>query len=199
VSLSRSTPKPSSPVTPERKPQKVPPPAPARPSFKQCAALVGTLAFLKAGCATVHLRPEPGECPKEALDAMKKFNQPNPNNKQVWLNPDVKQPFTGKNNGAVFENGPITGAFLEGEMSEEFPHGTLLEGHLWVSAPGDHVFGQFTRARLPDGKTIPICLELCEGNSFDPPVGVPKGRPGPREGSVVMFPNQIACWTDYWH
>jgi hypothetical protein len=87
-------------------------------------------------------------------------------------------------------------------MPDVFPHGTLLEGHLWVSAPGDQVFGQFTRARLPDGKTVPICLELCAASGEEREVGAvgaPKGRPGPREGSVVMRPNQTACWTDYWH
>jgi serine/threonine protein kinase len=199
VSLSRSTPKPSPPVTPERKPQKVPPPVPASPSFKQCAALVGTLAFLNAGCATVHLRPEPGECPKDAVEAMRKFGQPNPLRMQLFVIPDTKQRATDDIEEGVYENGPTIAALVDDDRlrPKKFPPGTLLDGHLWVSAPDDRVYGQFTRARLPDGKTVPICLELCEGHHNV--VGVPKLRVGPREGTVVLYPTQIACWTDYWH
>lgn len=199
MSLSRSTPETSSAATSARKPQKVLPPVRPKPTLKQCAALIGLLEFLKAGCATVQLRPEPGECPEEAVKAMRKAHQLNPNRPFIWLQADANIDETEEH--AVYENGPITGKPLS--IPSLFPEGTLLDGHLWVSAPGDRVFGRFTRARRPDGTTIPLCLELCNehggnGGHQTWSVGYPKQGPGPREGTVEMRASVTACWTDHW-
>ncbi|HYH96092.1 serine/threonine protein kinase [Hyalangium sp.] len=197
VNLSRSTPEASAPLTPARNPQPAFPLARPKPSFKQCTALIGALAFLKAGCATVHLRPEPGACPEEALKAMGQFHMPARGRNSTWIQPDWTQ--ESQPDPGVYESGPIIGKYWGSPGSTwPWPEGTLLEGHLWVSAPGDRVFGHYTRARLPDGKTVPICLEICteEGEAG---VGWEKQGPGPREGTVLMRRLVPACWTDRWH
>ncbi|WP_224247453.1 serine/threonine-protein kinase [Hyalangium gracile] len=195
VSNSRSTPEASSPVTAEPKPQQPQLPIPPKPSLKRCAALAGALAFLEVGCATVQLRPEPGECPDNAIKAMRKFHQPNMGMAAVRIWPDARRKGDTEGLGA-YENGPITGVFDLESSPDEFPDGTLLDGHLWVSAPGDRIFGRFTRARLPDGSSVPLCMELCE-NEDD--WGIHKRGPGPREGTVMMYHHVGACFTDRWH
>ncbi|MFL5347847.1 MAG: serine/threonine protein kinase [Hyalangium sp.] len=194
VSLSRSTPETPSAVTPARKPQKVPPSVRPKPTLKQCAALIGLLEFLKVGCATVQLRPEPGECPEEAVKAMIDAGQLNPHRPFVWVQADAN--IDDAEEHVVFENGPITSKFGSIEHLGHFPEGTLLDGHLWVSAPGDRVFGRFTRARLPDGTIIPLCLELCSDNGHK--LGYPKSGPGPREGTAEMRNSVNACWARHW-
>ena len=59
----------------------------------------------------------------------------------------------------VYKDGPVTGEL--GRDERKAPEGTLLEGHLWTT--GDRIYGRYHRAHLPDGRTVPICLELHEG------------------------------------
>ncbi|WP_224363609.1 serine/threonine protein kinase [Hyalangium versicolor] len=166
-----------------------------KPTFTQCAALIGTMAFLEMGCATVHTRPEPGECPEEAMKFMRKFGQPNDYSRYIGIVLDPKK--RNKDDStevALYENGPITSEF-DSVYARELPEGTLLEGHLWV-APGNLVFGRYTRARRPDGTTVPICVELCNENNA---AGWPKDRPDPREGAALLMPFAGACFTERWH
>jgi hypothetical protein len=101
----------------------------------------------------------------------------------------------------VYENGPTTGVFdpdalpFDFEQVQEAP---LLDGHLWVSAPGDLVFGRFTRLHRADGTTVPICAELCELPSPPGTVGVRKKGPGPRKDTVLMRNRQPVCFTEHW-
>jgi hypothetical protein len=129
----------------------------------QCALLVASVAWLEAGCSGVQLRPEPEACPDKAIEAMKEelgwsletqagilidVTQPHPD--------DVGEEPTDANVVGAFKDGPVTGALDEPEGKA--PKGTRLDGHLWTT--GDRIYGRYVRAHLPDGRTVPICVEL---------------------------------------
>ncbi|RKG99321.1 hypothetical protein D7V97_31805 [Corallococcus sp. CA053C] len=40
------------------------------------------------------------------------------------------------------------------------PNGTLLSGYLWTG--GEGIVGRYTQAQLPDGRTVPVCIETGE-------------------------------------
>lgn len=63
----------------------------------------------------------------------------------------------------VFKDGPVTGA-LEDAVGNA-PAGTRLEGHLWTEAHEMVIYGRYTRAHLPDGSSVPVCVELRWGTS----------------------------------
>lgn len=194
MSLARSTPEASPPPSAEKNSPEAPLSAPRKPSFKRCAALIGTLTFLEVGCATVHLRPEPGACPEEAVNAMRKRHFPFGGGPTLIINPDRQQ--LGGTDLGVYENGPTTGIIFWDDYP--FPEGTLLDGHLWVSAPGNRVFGRFTLARLPGGETFPVCFEICSRGD-EAGLGWEKVGPGPRPGTVLMMQAVGGCPVDRWH
>jgi serine/threonine-protein kinase len=61
------------------------------------------------------------------------------------------------------------------------PYGTALSGRLLF---GERVYGRFTHARAPDGRTWPVCIELWEGAG-------PRGAP-PQKGSTA---NTVKIYT----
>ena len=63
------------------------------------------------------------------------------------------------------------------------PRGTKLYGHLYTG--GSRVRGYYTRMLLPNGKEVPVCLEI----GADPYEGWGK-RAGTKPGSVRL-PRQI--------
>jgi hypothetical protein len=150
---------------------------------ERCALLVFTLAWVKAGCAGVQARPDPGDCPKEAVEAMRK-------ELGWWLDGgtqpaivvdvtkgSIPQPLTKREDAwAVFNDGPVTGELARDESKA--PKGTRLEGHLWTT--GDRIYGRYRRAHLPGGRTVPICVELKAGGDL----GLDK-REGSKPGVTV--------------
>jgi serine/threonine-protein kinase len=140
-------------ASPRRAPSKV----------ERCALLVFTLAWVEAGCTGVQTRPDPEDCPKEAVDAMRK--------ELGWRMGDATQPaivvdvtkgeipqplINDEDAVTVFKDGPVTGELARDEGKA--PKGTRLEGHLWTT--GDRIYGRYRRAHLPGGRTVPICVEL---------------------------------------
>jgi len=133
---------------------------------ERCALLVFTLAWVKAGCTGVQTRPDPEDCPKEAVEAMEKElgwfvgHQPAI---VVDVTKRVPEPLTKREDAwAVFKDGPVTGELARDEGKA--PKGTRLEGHLWTT--GDRIYGRYRRAHLPGGPTVPICVELISGGDL---------------------------------
>jgi serine/threonine protein kinase len=137
---------------------------------ERCALLVFTLAWVKAGCTGVQTRPDPEACPQEAVEAMEKeldwslsgdgFGGTQPLITVDVTKGRVPKPLTKDEDAfTVFKDGPVTGALSEPEGKA--PAGTRLEGHLWTS--GDRIYGRYRRATLPDGRTVPVCVELKSG------------------------------------
>jgi len=132
---------------------------------ERCALLVFTLAWVKAGCAGVQTRPDPEDCPRESVEAMKKELGWSVGYEQLLITVDVTkgripEPLAKDEDAmTVYKDGPVTGAF--GEAEGKAPAGTRLEGHLWTT--GDRIYGRYRRATLPDGRTVPVCVELKSG------------------------------------
>ncbi len=131
---------------------------------ERCALLVFTLAWVKAGCTGVQTRPDPEDCPKEAVEAMEKelgwWVGQQPAIVVDVTKGGVPRPLTKREDAlTAFKDGPVTGALARAEGKA--PVGTRLDGHLWTT--GDRIYGRYLRAHLPDGRTVPICVELQSG------------------------------------
>jgi serine/threonine-protein kinase len=144
--------------------------------LERCALLVFTVAWAKAGCAGVQTRPDPEACPKGAVDAMEKelgWDVDGYVGERLFVTVDVtkgkvpKPLLKDEDAFTVFKDGPVMGALSL--TFDKAPAGTRLEGHLWIT--GDRIYGRYRRAHLPDGRTVPICVEL---GQLD--VGVEKGE-----------------------
>src|SRR5207253_296257 len=113
----------------------------------------------------VQARPDPEDCPQEAVDAMEKELGWSVTGGSRATQPaivvdvtkgGIPRPLTKDEDAVtVFNDGPVTGelAWVAGKA----PKGTRLEGHLWTT--GDRIYGRYRRAHLPDGRTVPICVE----------------------------------------
>lgn len=129
-------------------------PAPAKPRPASTrAALASTCLALGVACATgPQLRPPPPEsCPVGAVDAMKS------------LGIHVGQPHTVALPGERDERNTLL--VREGETTlrviapwRNMPDTTLLFGRLYFGE--QRVYGRFTRARMPDNREFPICMEI---------------------------------------
>jgi serine/threonine-protein kinase len=137
-----------------------------RSKAEKCALLVGSLAWLEAGCSGVQTRPPPEACPEEAIRAMRQ--ELGWRLDGIGSGPTIVLDVTkgsveelrGKGPApTVWKDGPVTGAVavLEGKA----PEGTRLDGHLWTT--GERIYGRYFRAHLPGGRTVPICIELTDG------------------------------------
>jgi serine/threonine protein kinase len=176
----------------------VPNPPLARPrrrlsKVQKCVLLVASIAWIEEGCAGVQTRPDPEDCPKEAVTAMRQ--------ELGWRLGGGTQPFilldvtkgsveeAREHLFTVWKDGPVTGELIEAEGKA--PAGTRLEGHLWTT--GDRIYGRYLRARLPGGHTVPICVELQSGGMF----GADKregSKPGHTVGSKVSGSVAVQRW-----
>jgi serine/threonine-protein kinase len=116
------------------------------------AAVVGACTTI--ACASPQVLPPPPEpkpCPPGAVETMAKFgidvgdrggatfHVPFANPSWIKVSPGWTQVLTGG--------------------WKDLPGGTLLVGELFL---GERVYGRFTQARTPEGKTYPVCVELYE-------------------------------------
>ncbi|WP_093518413.1 serine/threonine protein kinase [Stigmatella erecta] len=157
---------------------------------QRCALLVASLAWVEAGCPGVQTRPAPELCPAKAVKAMKQeLDWSLDSGETLLVTVDVtkgKMPRYPHNNNeednwAVFKDGPVTGALSE--PNGKAPEGTILEGHLWTT--GDKIVGRYFRARLPNGRTVPICVELRHGGMFKEEGSKPGKAVGSKETDAV--------------
>jgi hypothetical protein len=162
-----------------------------------CALLIAALEWHAAGCTGVQTRPDPGDCPKEAVRAMQQELGWN-----VWggtaalilldVTKGTEKDAYGKNQ-AVYKDGPVTGALVRAEGNA--PVETRLDGHLWTT--GDRIYGRYVRARLPGGRVVPVCIELTEGGGRFADFGLPKeegSRPGHTVGPMVSGATVVDRW-----
>jgi serine/threonine protein kinase len=159
---------------------------------ERCALLVASVAWFQAGCPGVQTRPDPEDCPEEAVRAMKELGWSTQGGTQPFILVDVSKgtreearedPLT------VWKDGPVTGALIEAEGKA--PAGTRLDGHLWTT--GDRIYGRYLRAHLPGGRTVPICVELKSGGDL----GMDKqegSKPGHAVGTKVADGVAVERW-----
>jgi hypothetical protein len=165
--------------------------------LERCALLVFTVAWAKAGCAGVQPRPDPDACPKGAVDAMEKelgWDVDGYVGTRLLVTVDVTKGgvpdplINDEDVFTVFKDGPVTGALTL--TFGKAPAGTRLEGHLWTT--GDRIYGRYRRAHLPDGRTVPICVELGQNR-----VGVHKSagsKPGYTVGEKELQAIAVPSW-----
>ena len=136
------------------------------------------------GCPAVQVKPPaPADCPEDARRAM--FEELKLTEGQYLRGIlDIHQPGSGQEEG-LYRDGPIVGRVVRYDYTDPaLPGGTLLYGQLWTGIQdqslGESVIGRYTRALLPDGRMVPVCIV----------VGGPEGRwptmPGSKPGAAVL-------------
>jgi len=179
-------------------PQKTNPQSTLAAKRARCALLVGMLQWFHVGCAGVDLRPERGGCSIEAIGSMVKVLGWRLDNwgtsfvvtVDVTKGPmpryqgDIPAVFT------VFKDGPVTGVIED--AAGNAPAGTRLTGHLWTEAHEQVIYGRYTRAHLPDGSSVPVCVELRWGSS----AGHPKeqAKPGHARATKSGGAKAVSEW-----
>jgi hypothetical protein len=118
-----------------------------------------TRALLAAGCIAgsacvsgpQHRQPpKPAECPPGAQETLERFNI-SPRGERIIIPPfDTEYP------EVEVSEGPVIAEILP--TWGDLPTDTRIHGELFFA--NGHVYGRFTRARLPDGAFVPVCLEM---------------------------------------
>ncbi len=166
--------------------------APVSPHDSRFGRLLALLCTTTTtlGCPGAQVKPPaPERCPEEARKAMfEELGLKTYSNLSAII--DVNQPpdpdAHDQSLRGTYRDGPIVG-MVEGEPPEvdpRLPAGTLLYGQLWTGPDvlyrGDPaITGRYTRARLPDGRTYPVCIVLGSTPS-EPSV---RAEPGPTPGT----------------
>ncbi len=133
--------------------------------------LAASAAASLTACNASQVRPEPANCPSEALAAMRQLHLRAGAGGYTEL--DILQPddHDQVNYRIVVSDGPITSR-LERPMGR-MPAGTLIYGWLWTG--GEQVLGRYTRVKTPDGSEYPVCFVLSDEDGLPKDTG---SRPG---------------------
>jgi len=157
------------------------PPADAsrsRPARLLAAAICAAVGL---GCPASQVKPEPAECPDEAVEAMLQVLKLRGRLRAVI---DINQPGDQSQLG-TYQDGPVVGRVVGYSWADAaLPDGTLLYGRLWTGlvdeAGRPAAMARFSEAKLPDGRTYPVCVVL--GN----PDGRVRTLPGSKAGAAVL-------------
>jgi serine/threonine protein kinase len=127
-----------------------------RPSrhFARIAPLCVGLACATAPEQKRPVLPPPEECPPGAVAAMVKLGISIGEVNPVSGGPGFVPPIT------PARAGPIN--FFLIDAFGDLPSDTRLSGQLFIGE--QRIYGRFTEAQLPDGRTFPVCMELSEGD-----------------------------------
>jgi serine/threonine-protein kinase len=141
-------------------------------------------------CPGAPVKPEPANCPSEALEAM---------GEAIGLTGSLRAVIDINQSGdqsqlGTYRDGPVVGRIVGYSRGDPaLPDGTLLYGRLWAG-PGmtdeygrEAVMARYTEARLPDGRTYPVCIVLGnrDGRVFTQPGSKPGAAVLPRELPVT--------------
>ncbi|MCP3163345.1 serine/threonine protein kinase [Myxococcus qinghaiensis] len=152
--------------------------------LKKCAAATAAVA-LQMGCPGSQVRPGPSECPEEAREAMFGVLRFYPGD-SVVVTIDKNQPGD-MGDAGVYSEGPVRGIVSDGVRS--LPTGTVLLGRVWTG--GGALLARYTEARLPNGRTYPVCIAIGEK-------GAEEAEPGPQPGTVTfnrsMYGYAVKSW-----
>jgi serine/threonine-protein kinase len=174
--------------TPEKGSPSVPtapvPHAPEAPRSSLARLLVTALcAVTGMGCPAAQVRPEPAKCPEEAREAMSRILKMNPAKGFIAV-VDINQPGDQTQLG-TYRDGPLVSRIVGYQLGDPaLPDGTLLYGQLWTGIVDESgtpsVMARYFKAKLPDGRTYPVCL------IFHNRDGLVSMRPGSKKGAAVL-------------
>lgn len=105
--------------------------------------------------------PEPAECPPGAAITHERFGLL----KDSYYHGVNFIPLEQGTNAVPVQEGGVT-AWIIGPWGR-FRDNTIFSGRLYFG--GDRVYGRFTKATLPGGETVPVCLQMRR----DRTIGVP--------------------------
>ncbi|WP_163990954.1 serine/threonine protein kinase [Pyxidicoccus caerfyrddinensis] len=155
------------PPTPEKGSPSMPTaPTPHAPEARRSSITTLLAAALcsvtSMGCPAAQVKPERGDCPKEAREAMfRVLDMDTGKGRKAVV--DINQPGDQSQRG-TYQDGPVVGRVVGYSWTDPtLPDGTLLYGRLWT---GFEYFGdpaamvRYSEAKLPDGRTFPVCLVL---------------------------------------
>ncbi|HEX8440741.1 serine/threonine-protein kinase [Archangium sp.] len=153
------------------------------------AMLACTLASGCPGPGTqVRPQPPPAECPAGSAEAMEKLD--------AWSRVDVTLTEEDTRILTVSE-GQVTVRLLD--HAGKLVAGSTFTGQLIVGA--SRVYGRFTRGRLPNGETFPVCFEFIarEKPGVDEEPGALIEEPAPEPGLARIFSTQTALPVQRFH
>jgi len=170
-------------------PTKGPLPVPIDSTFRESRLPLRLAAWLCAAtslaCTSTPVIPKSEDCSPEARQAMFDVLQL-VEVEAYYVVIDVRQPLSEDSDG-TYRDGAITGVVeVVSGSDRRLPGGTLLHGRLWAgddilnSHDYPSVIGRYTEAQLPDGRRLPVCIELGNVDGRVP------ARPGSRPGEVQM-------------
>ncbi|OJT26882.1 hypothetical protein BO221_02380 [Archangium sp. Cb G35] len=172
------------PESPQPEERPTPPQTASSDAWKR--ALLICLVQGGTACAGAQLKPQRGPCPPEALAAMKALRIDIDDGREAWL--DVTKPLVV--GGDNYGDGPIISTFMDD--FGDLPAGSMLYGRLWVTGNGTdnegrkQIFGRWDKAKLPDGREVPVCFNLLNRDgAYEPTVGPPGYARLPRTVPLV--------------
>ena len=144
-----------------------------------CTLAVGVAA---AGCATTQVRATPGPeaCPDGAVEEMKRWHISNAFMDSLLNVPEDAQGYVTVREGPGFK-AEILGPY--GDLES----GTVVTGRLILGK--ERVYGRFTKARLPNGTSFPVCLVLADPDKWVP--GVPREPDDGPPGTAKIAPQTM--------
>jgi hypothetical protein len=142
--------------------------------------------LFSAGCAGVPVRSDwPQDCPQESLAAMREWGfGPGASG---YMTLDIDEPGAMSDRGD-YRAGPIVSVFGEDDWSAGrtqgrrtlLPVGTKVYGFMWTG--GERIHAYWTRAELPDGQVLPVCIAMGLGEWG----GWPEKEPGTQPGTFDL-------------
>jgi len=148
---------------------------------KLLAAALCTAAGL--ACPAAQVKPEAAECPPEAREAMfRALGMDTTKGSKAVI--DINQPGDQSLLG-TYGDGKVVGRIVGYSWADPaLPDGTLLYGRLWTGLVDEYgrpaAMARYSEAKLPDGRTYPVCIVL--GN----PDGRVRTQPGSKLGAAVL-------------
>jgi len=166
----------------------------SRPARLIAAALCAVAGM---GCPAAQVAPAPADCPKEAWEAMFRVLDVGTGG-GLTVVVDINQPGDQRDLG-TYADGPVVGRIIDADSEYNdpaLPNGTLLYGRLWTGVGTYYgqpsVMVRYSEAKLPDGRSFPVCIVL-GGRDGRVPV-----RPESKEGAVVLPRANSASAVDRW-
>jgi serine/threonine protein kinase len=145
-------------------------------------SLATVACLFTAGCAGAPVDSGwPQDCPRESLAAMSEWGIKPGMTGYITL--DLDQPGAMSDSGD-YRAGPIVSVFNEDDWSSAetqgrltlLPVGTKLLGYMWTG--GERIHAYWTRAELPDGQSLPVCIAMGLGEWGGWPEKLPGTQPG---------------------
>jgi serine/threonine-protein kinase len=129
-----------------------------QPGLVEKCTAAASAGVVLAACAGVPVNPERLECTEEARMTMKRLRLfPGT---EGTLHGHFDQPGY-STEMTTYQEGPIVSRvheFMEHPDGGDLPEGTLLYGWIWTR--GGKAYGRYTRAKLPNGQELPLCIML---------------------------------------